>query len=58
MWQERRTVSFHFMDISESNVEELADLAELEFSPIAPEDAAELDDRVYLLGVRPEFVNR
>ncbi|MEU1535539.1 MULTISPECIES: hypothetical protein [Streptomyces] len=46
------------MDITNSNVEELADLAELEFSPIAPEDAADLDDRVYLLGVRPEFVSR
>ncbi|MBL1101024.1 hypothetical protein [Streptomyces coffeae] len=46
------------MDISSSNAEELADLAELEFSPIIPEDAADLDDRVYLLGVRPEFVKR
>ncbi|MER5435778.1 hypothetical protein [Streptomyces sp. NPDC002588] len=46
------------MDKTNSNVEELADLAELEFSPIAPEDAADLDDRVYLLGVRPEFVSR
>ncbi|MFD3920830.1 hypothetical protein [Streptomyces sp. NPDC058595] len=46
------------MDITNSNVEELADLAELEFSPITPEDAADLDDRVYLLGVRAEFVSR
>ncbi|WP_329012202.1 hypothetical protein [Streptomyces sp. NBC_00690] len=46
------------MDKINLNAEELADLAELEFSPIAPEDAVELDDRVYLLGVRPEFVNR
>lgn len=46
------------MDISNSNVEELADLAELEFSPISPEDADDLDDRVYLLGVRSEFVKR
>ncbi|MFD3971275.1 hypothetical protein [Streptomyces cyaneofuscatus] len=37
---------------------ELAGLAELEFSPIAPEEAADLDDCVYLLGVRPEFVTR
>jgi hypothetical protein len=33
------------------------DLAELQFSPIAPEEAAELDDRVYLLGVRREYMN-
>lgn len=46
------------MDISNSNVGELADLAELEFSAITPEDAVGLDDRVYLLGVRPEFVIR
>ncbi|MFC9230097.1 hypothetical protein ACFTZI_14230 [Streptomyces decoyicus] len=46
------------MDISNSKVEELADLAELEFSPISPEDADDLDDRVYLLGVRSEFVKR
>jgi exoribonuclease R len=46
------------MDTSDSHVEEQADLAELEFSPISPEDADDLDDRVYLLGVRPEFVNR
>ncbi|MET9352674.1 hypothetical protein ABZY14_06570 [Streptomyces sp. NPDC006617] len=46
------------MDTSNEKTEELADLAELEFSPISPEEAADLDDRVYLLGVRPEFVNR
>jgi len=33
------------------------DLAELQFSPLAPEEAAELDDRVYLLGVRREYMN-
>lgn len=46
------------MDTSKSNVEELADLAELEFSPIPLEDVDDLDDRVYLLGVRAEFVER
>jgi hypothetical protein len=33
------------------------DLAELQFSPLAPDEAAELDDRVYLLGVRREYMN-
>jgi hypothetical protein len=33
------------------------DLAELEFSPLTPEEAAEVDDRVYLLGVRREYQN-
>ncbi|MFJ2130378.1 hypothetical protein ACIOMQ_05585 [Streptomyces sp. NPDC087845] len=33
------------------------DLAELEFSPLTPEEAAEVDDRVYLLGVRREYYN-
>jgi hypothetical protein len=46
------------MDISNSNVEELADLAELEFSPISSEEADDLDDRVYLLGIRAEAVKR
>lgn len=46
------------MDISNSSVEALDDLAELEFSPVPPEEAEELDDRVYLLGIRAEFVDR
>lgn len=33
------------------------DLAELTFAPLPPEEAAELDDRVYLLGVRREYHN-
>ncbi len=46
------------MDTSESNVEGLADLAELEFSATSPEGAGDLDDRVYLLGVRSESIER
>ncbi|WP_433651509.1 hypothetical protein ACQP2C_02605 [Micromonospora zamorensis] len=33
------------------------DLAELEFTPLTPEEAADVDDRVYLLGVRREYYN-
>jgi hypothetical protein len=33
------------------------DLAELEFAPLTPDEAAEVDDRVYLLGVRREYHN-
>ncbi|MFC4857311.1 hypothetical protein [Actinophytocola glycyrrhizae] len=33
------------------------DLAELEFTPLTPEEAAEVDDRVYLLGVCREYYN-
>jgi hypothetical protein len=33
------------------------DLAELEFSPLAPEEADEIDNRIYLLGVRREINN-
>lgn len=32
------------------------DLAELQFTPIPADEAAELKDRLYLLGVRPEAV--
>jgi hypothetical protein len=34
------------------------DLAELQFSPVTPEEIAEIDDRVYLLGVSAEQVKR
>jgi hypothetical protein len=45
-------------DTAEDLAQEAADdLAELQFSPVAPEEAAELDDRVYLLGVRREYMN-
>jgi hypothetical protein len=42
--------------ISTPNNEATHDLAELEFSPVDPDEAAALDDRVYLLGVRAEFI--
>jgi len=32
------------------------DLEQLEFTPVSAEDAADLDDRVYLFGVRAEGV--
>jgi hypothetical protein len=32
------------------------DLVELQFTPIPAEEASEMDDRVYLLGVRCEAV--
>jgi hypothetical protein len=40
-----------------SSQEVADDLAELQFAPLPPEEAAELDDRVYLLGVRREYMN-
>jgi hypothetical protein len=32
--------------------DELDDLSELEFAPLPPEDASELEDRLYLPGTR------
>jgi hypothetical protein len=38
------------VDSVESDVQE--DLSELEFAPLPPEDASELEDRLYLPGTR------
>lgn len=32
------------------------DLAELELVPVVPQDATELDDRVFVIGIRAESV--
>lgn len=45
-------------NIVEAHADLVDDLAELQFSPVTPEEAAEIDDRVYLLGTSPEHVKR
>lgn len=42
----------------EQAAEAVADLTELQFTPLTVEDASRLDDRLYLIGIRAETVRQ